>query len=269
MPSTTRIECQIGEPKGLNRREVSPDLSRMAFLHYSAFLHLFYANKHLAYSFDASRCDGSEFGDFYSHAGSVCDLVEDFLLRIFLTVLKCRGEASATMQRLTRDQFCEIAGRWYDDHYANVFEHYSSKGKIAPVRLPSRSQVLDEYLGDSKAWKRYKGFSQQLREYRNVIVHDVVIGQIVVPGGPLVPKKKVIQQYRGLLPVFEAVADQLRMKRDFVSMHRQMAEDFETLQWILNDLWNRPITDLTRLFYEERNTFLLHEYRIILETIER
>ena len=59
------------------------------------------------------------------------------------------------------------------------------------------------------------------------------------------------------------------MKRDFVSMHRQMAEDFETLQWILNDLWNRPITDLTRLFYEERNTFLLHEYRIILETIER
>ena len=141
-----------------------------------------------------------------------------------------------------------------------------NKGKSPPLKLPGRENVLDEYFGNGNEWKKYKRFSQSIREYRNAIVHNVQIGRIISQGNvPLVPKKEKIQKYKMFWDVISSAGNIQKLRKDFISMKEQMVLDIGQLEIILNDLWEKPIKDLDRMIFGERNSTILGFYNLDLK----
>ena len=263
VPSTKRIELEVSEPneRRIQHREgISEDIKDITSFHYSIFVNLIYSYDHL------QKSGLSSFEDFYIHLESACDLAEDFLLKTYLLILECRGQRSEILQGLKKEDILKLAEEWYDDKYSKVYENYLKKGKPTQIMLPSKQNVLDEYFQDSADWQKYKKHSERIGQYRNVIVHDVLIGTIGTrdAGIVLVPKKEKIQNYRKWTYVFNAQNNIQKIKKDFINRKEQMILDIGTLEIILNKLWVKPINDLKKLFFHEKNQTLLSKYNIDL-----
>jgi hypothetical protein len=261
VPLTKRIIPGVKDPKErLRFREgVSEDLKDIATFQYCMFLNLIYSHDHLR------NFRLSSFEDFYLHLGSACDLAEDCLLKLYMVSLECKGGKSKVLEKLTKEEFLNLAETWYKEHYSEVYENYLMKGKPPPIRLPKRQDVLREYFADSEEVKEYSRHTQKLREYRNILTHYVQIAKIVIKEDiTLVPKKEKIQSYKKWSEVFKAQEDVARLKRDFIEMKEQMVSDIWTLEIILNKLWLKPIKDLRKFFYEDKNEVLLSKYNIEL-----
>src|SRR5579863_2329302 len=108
VPMTGRIEQASSPALDMTTRDVAPDLWKISFRHYSAFLHFIYAYERLRQAHEPWA-----FGEFYSHLGSVCDLAEDFLIDVHLLVLFCRDQSSTLLCKLTRAEFLDLAAEWY------------------------------------------------------------------------------------------------------------------------------------------------------------
>ena len=123
--------------------------------------------------------------------------------------------------------------------------------------------ILDPYFSAQDAdWKAYAKFSNQIRGYRNKVVHDVAMGTVLSGKFHLVPRKERVHDYTAMRSVQEAASDIKRLKRDFIVREEQMVADLRSIQALLNGLWEKPITDLSTLFYEEQNAVLLQKYNL-------
>ena len=261
VPSTNRINTLItnSEERIRQRENVSNDIKDLGALHYSMFINLIYANHQLEHFGLAS------FENFYTHLGTSCDLAEEVLMRAYFLIIECTSQNSRVLQELSKDEFLKIAANWYENNYKKVYEHYLNKGKPPPLKLLSRSNVLEEHYGREQSWKQYRSFSQQIREYRNVIVHNIQIARIITsPMGVVVPRKEKIQDYKKWSSVFAVRGNNKKIVEDFIDMKEQMNLDLVNLMRILNQLWVKPLGDLKKLFYEDRNERLLEKYNVEL-----
>jgi hypothetical protein len=228
-------------------------------LNYSVFMKLLYADNHL------SGAAISSFEDFYSNLVSACDLAEEFLQKCYLLFRECVEEEVEFLERLSKNTFLAVAGDWYDRNYTELYANYYSKGKANPIRIPNRKHILDEYYQGNPPWKEYKVFSQSLRTFRNVIVHETLMGQIVIsPGVSLVPQKGKIKQYKRITDVLAIINNQSIVQRDFIVKSEQMQLDINELKRILNLIWDKPLKEFVKLFYEDRNNILLKKFDIEL-----
>jgi len=64
--------------------------------------------------------------------------------------------------------------------------------------------------------------------------------------------------------VFAVQQDIQKLKNDFINMKEQMILDIGRLEIILNSLWAKPINDMKKLFFEDKNKILLDKYNIDL-----
>ena len=261
VPSTNRINKLITNPEERirHREGISNDIKDLGALHYSMFMNLIYANYQL------EHFGLSSFENFYTHLGTSCDLAEEVLMRAYFLTLECTNQKCKVLQELGKDEFLKMAATWYEKNYKTVYEHYLNKGKPPPLKLPSRTNVLEEYYDNEQSWKQYKSFSQRIREYRNVIVHDIQIARIITsPTGVVVPRKEKIQAYKKWSSVFAVRGDSKKIAEDFIDMKEQMNLDIVNLMKVLNDLWVKPVGDLKKLFHEDRNESLLEKYNLQL-----
>lgn len=269
VPLTERMS---GYPKGSIsnirfRQDIGPMLEDIAMIHYSGFLNLVYAHNHL------ENWMLSSLENIYTHLGSVCDLAETFLEKVYLLLLTCRGEQSHILQHLSRDEFLQMASDWYDEGYSTLYEHYLSKGKSPPLRLPSRKNLLKEFLENflkqGELRKRYARHSQTIRQFRNIVVHDVQVGKIIIPirgtPTPLIPKPKEISHYKSWRDIFAVLNDRDRIMQDFVPIPQQIREDLETLEEILNQIWEFTISEIANEFYSPERESLREMYKITLQ----
>ncbi len=259
VPMTKRIE-NVQDPMAriVRRDGIAEDLWRSSYLNYSLFLHLTYAFEHL------SHPQNSSFGNFYTHLGSICDLAEEFLLSVHMLICHCRGEQIPVLQGLSEEDYLTMAKDWYRDEYPKAYQHYLAKGKSKPVYIPPRGRIVSAYTSGT-AWKNYAKFAGQIRQYRNKIVHDVAIGNILVGRIHLVPRKEKIGDYSDLATVQRAAQDFEKLKTDFVERTEHMTNDWRQMQEVLDALWAQPIQDITSLLYEQKNAQLAAKYNIQLE----
>ncbi len=164
-------------------------------------------------------------------------------------------------------KFSNLAGDWYDKKYATLFEHYISKGKSPTLRLPTREHLVKEffenYFKQTAAWKEYAEHSRSIREFRNVIVHDVQVGRLIVNGTDVfIPKPTAIQKYRTWRDVTAVFGDIERIKRDFSSSQQQQKSDLEKLEIIANRLWEIVLNELESEFYSQERETLREMYQI-------
>jgi hypothetical protein len=241
------------------RKGMNSELEDLAATHYSMFLNLIYAHIHL------QLLTLSSLEDFYIHLASACDLVDTFLEKNYFLLLKCRGGTTRMLQTLARDEFLQMAAKWYDENYLTVYNQYLSKGKFAPLKLPSRSLLIKEFVGDyltqKGLWKDYYQHSQAIREFRNAIVHDVQIGKLVIDGRAYIPKPTVIQSYRTWRQVFSVNSEEA-FHRDFAYLPLQLNEDINRLESILNNLWEVLLRELEVEFFQEGKTALRPLYQV-------
>ena len=263
IPTSRRIEIGEGESGGNDRRiGVAEDLwTTVAFRHYSLFMQLFYAVWHLR-SFAPPS-----FVNFYTHLGSACDLAEDFLFGIYRLTLECRGEQPSILRPSSKEEFLQYVASWYDTNYSRAYRNYHEKGKPVSIHVPARQDVLRAYFEShdmAAAWIEYVKCARLIREYRNVVVHDHLIGSVEILGlGPLIPKKEKIQQYRSFYAIQQGWGKAEMRKRDFILVQEQMIIDFAEIQTRLNALWQAPLNDMRALF-RERNALLVQKYDLLL-----
>ena len=251
VPITRRMEANVTDQRKrtLPREHVSDDILDLASLHYSMFMHLVCGYDHVM----SPRL--SSFEDFYTHLAAACDLAEDFLLGAHLLTVECTGGRAGVPQLVKREDSQKLA------EVRN--EAPSGKAGTAPAAPPGRHGVLDEYFGGSEDWKEYKFHARKVREYRDAILRNIQIGRVIVAGDiVLVPRKEHIQDYRKWPSVLLAADDPGRLQSHFIDMKEQMISDTETLEVMLNKLWQRPISDMKRLFFDDKNAVILGKYQI-------
>ena len=251
VPITRRMEANVADQRQrtLPREHISEDILDMASLHYSMFMHLVCGYDHVM----SPRL--SSFEDFYTHLAAACDLAEDFLLGSYLLALECVGGRAGVAQLAKR----EDTQRPAEDRS----EAPASKTAAAPTAPIGRQGVLDEYFGASEDWREYKLHGRKVREYREAIMRNIQIGRVVIAGEiVLVPRKEFIQDYRKWPSVMLAADDPSRLQSHFIDMKEQMVSDIETLEVMLNKLWLRPISDMKRLFFDDKNSVILGKYQI-------
>jgi hypothetical protein len=251
VPITRRMEANVTDQRKrtLPREHVSEDILDLASLHYSMFMHLVCSYDHVM----SPRL--SSFEDFYTHLAAACDLAEDFLLGAYLLATECTGGRAGVPQLAKREDYQRLA----EDR------NEASSGKIGPAPAASlgRQGALDEYFGGSEDWKEYKLHARKVHEYRDAILRNIQIGRVIIAGDiVLVPRKEHIQDYRKWPSVFLAADDANRLQSHFIDMKEQMVLDTETLEVMLNKLWQRPISDMKRLFFDDKNAVILSKYQI-------
>jgi hypothetical protein len=251
VPITKRMEANVTDQRQrtLPREHVSEDILDLASLHYSMFMHLVCGYDHVM------NPRLSSFEDFYTHLAAACDLAEDFLLGAYLLAIECTGGRAGVSQLANREDSLKLA----EDRY----ESQPVRGNLAPMALPGRQTALDEYFGGADDWREYKLHTRKVREYRDAILRNIQIGRVIVLGEMvLVPRKEHIQEYRKWPSVFLAAEDPNRLQSHFIDMKEQMILDTETLEVMLNKLWHRPISDMKRLFFDDKNAVILGKYQI-------
>lgn len=79
-----------------------------------------------------------------------------------------------------------------------------------------------------------------------------------------VPKIDKIRDYNSWYKVFDAAKNKEKREKDFVEMKGQMTENLDGIQNLLNYLWEQPIQDFKKLFFQGKNIKLLKKYNIKL-----
>ena len=111
--------------------------------------------------------------------------------------------------------------------------------------------------------KKYIRFSQSIRQFRNVVVHDVQIGSLQDGNGnKLIPMPKTIGKYRTWREVFSVAGDVEIINRDFRPMKQQMENDIIELETILNEIWELIIQAFLSEFYSTERKTLRDMYLI-------
>jgi hypothetical protein len=251
---TNRVVSSSTEDVIRARSGVGKEIVDISIIHYSVYMNLVYAkncliNKQLSY-----------FENFYTHLGSVCDLVEEFVICVYFLQLKCNQKEPEVLTRLSKRKFQDISSNWFDENYSKIYTHYLSKGKYYCCEIVGRSNIVEEYFKGFNEYKEYKRFSLALREYRNVIVHNTQIGTHHIGNDVFIPKMGKIKDYKKWYKVFEVSKE--KFQTDFVERDSQMYDSFQSLIKILNNLWDMPIFTMNELLYNEKNKELLEIYQI-------
>lgn len=252
------------------RPGIDERLEDMSSLHYSAFCHLVHAHEHLR-RLDAGEALPSWLEDVYVHLVSVSDLAKEFVGLIHLLLLQAGGAPSHVLSELTLADVLERAKTWYKKEYPRLYSLFARKGNFPPVRLIDTGDLMREFLSRAKQeelWQRFNELDTGLRQLRNQIVHNIIIGKLKVGGRDYIPRPDRITQYRHSRQLRPAYSDAALRARDFVPSADQARQDLESLERTLNEVWDVVIAQLEPMLYTGDNEFLRDLYRLRFQKLD-
>lgn len=253
VPLTQRLEGEIKQPgNGIYfRKDIDPKLKEIAAAHYSLFMHLGYAHWHLEHKVPSCL------ENVYAHLATVCDLIETILEKWYLILIHSQGKQSKILQKLSKEEFLDLAGEWYDQYYGTLYDHYYSKGKHNPIKIPNKKYIILEYMPSSEAWKDLSKFMNLIRAYRNKIVHNTVLGRLITKENiALVPNLELINYYPTWEEISSARNVAYKVESDFSEMGKQIQASIQGLEKRINKLWAEIIDDFKNEFFAEDRTEL-------------
>lgn len=263
VPLTRRIEIPDGymKDKILFRDSLDPKLMNIAITHYSMYMHLAYAHWHYQ-----NRIP-SFLENIYTHLISACDLAEATIEGWYSLMLECQGKKPGALSTPTREEVISKAGILYDKYYGASYIYHNAKGHEKPLYLligEKHRNLLSEYYGNDKALKRYIKFTNMLRHFRNIVVHEVKLAVIIDEKKHImyIPKLKKIDGYRTWQSVYAAKSNQEIIDRDFVEIGQLIQESIQQLEICLNTLWAKLIKDVVDEFYSTERNALRSLYEI-------
>lgn len=265
VPMTQRIELPDDKPEVIGfRQRIDPKIINLSNIHYSLSMNLFYSHIHLERKMESSV------EDIFTHLGTSCDLAESFLENWYILLLQCQGKQSEQIQGLSEEEFITRAVDWYRQSYSTVYEYYYSKGKKYSIQVPTNHSIIEEYLAqDERKSKYFRQSLQRVRQYRNVVVHNIIVGKIILPDGKYyLPKAEKILDYKTWDKIRQVRSSMDTISRDFSEMWDVAFEEIKRLEEALNSVWEIFLKDFDLLFYDMSNRSLRSLYDISLSTIK-
>lgn len=213
------------------RPEVSKDVKNLGLIHYSILLHLKYSWSHIK----SKSEDYLE--DALVHLASIMDLVEEFATHIQLLFCRANKIESHSLQKLTENEFVELAKEWYEEFYPNTFEYYQSKGKFRSISIPCRKNIVHEFFQKEKTWKNFENFFIKIKTYRNKLVHAPFMLNVKYKDAIFVPTLGKILDYQHYDLIREATKKKEVFDRDFLLKEAMIESTYEKALIHLNSIW--------------------------------
>lgn len=190
------------------------------------------------------------------HLASICDLVEEFLEKLLLFLAACKKQPVELFAKMTCESYLELARAWYKDNYRNIYEHYLSKGKKFKFVLPSRKNLLDSFLEKDPKWRKIKSAFQDIRTYRNKVVHAPFLLNIERSGKLYLPTPKAISKLYTYDQIRGAWRDQNRRKNEFDEKQKLGLDLQRSLFSAINYLWSSLVEEVKTLGSQRNRIYL-------------
>lgn len=234
------------------RNGVDPALRYICAANYSLYVHLVFAKIIL------TKWDETSLEAVYGRLASAFDVFEMLIIRFHLLMCECKKMKSPLLNELSEEGFLDLAKVFYHKNYESLFQLYLSVGKKPPsINIPSKGDIVNEYFKGNIYRSSHKTIStQEIRQFRNVIVHDVRIGGFQIGDSVLVPKSSVIQKYRQWSDIAKVAGDADVIERDFCEAKTQCAYEVDRTVNVLNALYEQILKDFEEEFYTPQRSTL-------------
>ena len=235
------IECRSG---------VDPNLQSICAANYTLFVHLIAAKTTL------TNWGETSLYTVYTRLGSAFDVFESLVVKFHLLLCECRGLKSPLLSELSEEAFVQRAKEYFQKKYHRLLELYQIKGKAPMMNAPIDGDIFAEYFGDNSTGTTYGTISRQVREFRNVIVHDIHVGGISVRGQTLVPKTDKILKYRRWSDIQKVWGKEDIVAKDFCEVKTQCGNEIARTADVLNALYEKLLKDFNEEFYNPKHSGL-------------
>ncbi|PKP17383.1 MAG: hypothetical protein CVU05_15615 [Bacteroidetes bacterium HGW-Bacteroidetes-21] len=257
-PMSNRIGSNINNDEPGARTEVDSDIKELSHIHFSVFYNLVQALKCL------DKKDFEYFEYFYIRMGMVSSLSIALLYRVFLLVKDCnKGKEFVQDIKLKKNVQGELSD-WYNKEKKKISKNTSHRSRTFHISIYKESVYnnIKDYINDSNLYSKMSEVFEGFAKFRNPIIHDAITMGLYIDGEvylPLKEKRKLYKKHDDFLNV-----DMAQNGKDFIVQKKLMESDFILIKSTLNDLWKKPIDDLYRLLYVEKNPVLLKKFQLTL-----
>ena len=203
------------------------------------------------------------FKNIYFHFGLILDAVEHMGRHI----LRLEQELNLIdLNSKLRQSECEIRQqleRWIINEYQGQFQEFIKTGKpITPsVKKPAIMKLL---IHDNNLMRKYNAFSREIREYRNVFVHNPSVDIVLVKRRAEIsvalvsPVKNKVREY----PLWNDIRTKFESHpKDFVDSRSLIENDFHNLLRILNEIWEVYHKRMQGIFQESNIDSYLNNFQ--------
>lgn len=247
------------------RSSVDPLLQLVAEAHYSVFHHLVTVHRFLDrienLENPEKRCEEAAllFDAMLFHLSAATEMAEDFLFawaRIYEEVKDISSDDSF-FSPWDEGRVMETAQRYFDAEYESNLEKFRNGGPPVRIMLHNKSSVLHDKSSPLKGFLvrlgnqvddariNFATQSRRVREYRNKITHNPVLGKLMKEKKLWVPRRERIRDYDRWATV--QTSSPHDVSGDFVEATELVDALLHGTEKSINVLWQEIIPHLKKL----------------------
>ena len=252
VPLTNRIAGDKTDSYIRSRDGVDPILQYICGANYSCFVHFALAKVFL------ENWNDTSLDAVYTRLASAFDVFEALIIKFHLLMCECRGVKPNLYTGLSLEEFLKLASDYYQSEYPKLHQYYFAVGKkVPPIKIPTVPSLLGVLFGEHPKRGEYLTISNEVRSFRNAIVHDVRIGTLKNEAGEiLVPRPSRVSNYRIWSKVQEAAKNPTLIAEDFREVKAQCSSDIQRSVEVVNALYEPVLNQLNEEVYTDDRTRL-------------
>lgn len=214
--------------KGAWDPTIDEDLEFIGIAHYTVLKSLSYVfqNKDSVSMNDPLQ----RFKNIIFHYALIIDCIKQISFHIVKFQNKLNPDTYNEPQKLKRDEFLTMMGKWYDDFYTNRFKNFQETGGLVMNEIHSSKSYLS-LLSKGRNFKSYNRFNDIITPYRNVFIHNPSIDIFHKGRKPLVVRSKYIKNNRTIQSIGNLDIE------NCINPQELMDQLFKQFTKMLSDVW--------------------------------
>jgi len=200
------------------------------------------------------------FKNIYFHFGLVLESLEHMARHILRLKRLLRKFDLDSKLAMSDKKICNKIKNWIKKEYKIQLEKFIDTGR--PFQLPIRNPyLLKLMIQDTELIRNYNKFSQSIREYRNIFIHNPSVDIFMVKEERTIkhfsPKKNKAKKY----PLWNDMRTKYLFKKDdFINPKSLIEEDLLELLKLLNDIWKEYHKHMKEIFQQNDIASLLENF---------
>lgn len=180
------------------------------------------------------------FKNIIFHYALINDCIKQIAFHIVTFKNKLNPGAYKQIQRLEKEDFLILMGRWYDDFYNERFDNFQMSGGLVMQEIHSSKSYL-ALLRKGQNLKSYNKFNDIITPYRNVFIHNPSIDIFHRNRKPMVVRSKCIKNYRTIQSISKLETEYC------INPQILMDQLFNQSTDMLSDIWKVYYNELEKI----------------------
>lgn len=175
------------------RKGFPKQLEKLFNTHYGVWYHLT-----IAYRQSEHLEEGTvDISDPFVHLATAIDLIENVFVQASL--IKAKIEEEQPMVALSKEDLDEKVNQYWQKTYQKHFKNFEGSLRSVNIRLHSVERLFDAIIIHSESRLKYQTTRQSIREYRNLLAHNLPPLKLKTGGATQIPRPKHLSRYRNAL----------------------------------------------------------------------